>query len=94
MALHPAIKSVRSDNHKTTEIKSVVHADCLDWPNGLGMTPCSIEYRNTFDEAARIKPDHVNMDDLSPSDYQRWNELQNTLANLQAHGHLGKSIRF
>jgi hypothetical protein len=96
MALHPAIKSVRSDRHATTEIRkpAIVHDDHIDWPNGLGTNPCSAEYRKTYDEMKSVKPDYVALEEMAPADYQRWNELDQRLLQLQATGHVGKSIRF
>jgi hypothetical protein len=70
------------------------HDDAIEWPNGLGYTPCTREYADLMDRSAAIKPDDVNMDDLSPEDYQEYNVVQDKLLNLQASGHLGKSIRY
>ena len=73
---------------------AIVLDECIDWPNGLGFTPCSTLYREKFDEREAIKPDYVNLDDLSPEDHNRYCRLENELANLQAEGHLGPGERW
>jgi hypothetical protein len=70
------------------------HSSSIDWPNGMGYTPCSAEYAAAYDAAEAIKPNHINMDDLSQEDYQAWNVLQDKLATMQRDGHLGKSVKF
>lgn len=68
----------------------LVHNDSLEWPNGLGFTPCTEEYRRLFDEQMTIfdPQSDRSLDDLSPEDYQQWNVLADKLANLQFAGHL------
>lgn len=77
---------------------TVEHSDFLDWPNGMGYTPCSAKYRSLFEERNGIyqpgNDDGLTMNDLSPEDYQRWNELDSELANLQIAGHTGKGVRY
>lgn len=74
-----------------TKIK---HDDAIKFPNGEGFTPCSREYAIIADKLEALKPDYINLDDLSPEDYQEWNVLDNERMNLMASGHLGKSIRY
>ena len=73
---------------------TVKHDDAIEWPNGEGFTPCSREYAELMDKRDALKPDWVNLDDLSPEDYQEWNVLDNRMLELQASGHLGKSVRY
>jgi hypothetical protein len=69
--------------------------ESLEWPNGEGYTPCSAEYAAIMDAMEAIKPNDVNLDDLSPADYQEWNVLEDKRAALQMSGkHLGKAIRY
>lgn len=78
-------------------MSKIKHLDVIEWPNGLGCTPCSIEYRNLHDEQVRIHNpaiDGANIEKLSPEDYQQWMTLDNKLLELQAAGHLGKSVRY
>lgn len=92
MTHHPAIQDVTW----TPENK---HVDCIDWPNGLGFTPCSAKYREVFyQQRAIFDPqtygDGSSLEDLSPADYNRYCHLENELLNLQAHGHVGKGERW
>lgn len=69
----------------------LVHDDSLEWPNGEGFTPCTSEYRRLFDEQMAIwdpNTSDLNLDDLSPEDYNRWCQLDNDLGILQLRGHL------
>lgn len=72
-----------------------VLTDVIYWPNGRGETPCSAAYKAALDEQERIKPEGVNLDDLSPEAYQRWNLLDCELMTMQASGqHLGPSVAY
>jgi hypothetical protein len=67
----------------------------IEWPNGLGYTPCTPEYLEKKIEQELLKPDDVPLDALSPADYNRWHHLQNDLDNMLASGqHVGKSVRY
>lgn len=68
--------------------------DVIEFPNGEGFTPCTKDYARIVDEMDAIKPDYVNLDDLSPEDYERWNRLDSELSQLQMEGHLGQSVRY
>ncbi len=68
--------------------------DAIEWPNGEGFTPCTREYAALMDERDAILPDYLNLDDLSPEDYQSWNVLDQKLLSMQADGHLGKGERY
>ena len=69
--------------------------DALEWPNGEGFTPCTPEYAAIVDAMEAIKPNDMNLDDLSPEDYQEWNVLEYKRLEMQMSGlHLGKSIRY
>lgn len=72
----------------------VQHTDSIEFPNGAGYTPCSREYAEITDKMDAIKPDYVNLSDLSPEDYQEWNVLDAKRMSLQASGHLGKSVLY
>lgn len=73
-------------------------SDAIEWPNGKGFTPCSREYAKLMDARNAVYDANVDEDrslsDLSPEDYEIWNVLDNKLLNLQANGHLGKSVRY
>lgn len=76
---------------------SFQHTDAIDWPNGGGYTPCTVEYRTLMDEREAIfDPNHDDgsVEDLSPADYERWHSLNDKLCTMQASGHLGKPVRF
>lgn len=66
------------------------------FPNGKGYTPCSALYEQLRHELYAIcdPNDGESIHDLSPDDYQRWSELDNELANLRLHGHVGTSVRY
>ncbi len=87
MTHHPYIKAV-------TFTPGHDHSARIEWPNGMGYTPCTQAYADLHAEAEAVKPSEVNMDDLSPEDYQRWNVLTDRLASMHADGHLGKSVRY
>lgn len=72
------------------------HVDCIDFPNGKGYTPCSQEYRDTYDARNEICDlnDGEFLKDLSPEDYEKWSRLDDKLAQLQMNGHTGKSEFF
>lgn len=67
----------------------------IDWPNGEGFTPCTIEARNVQDEIDNLSDfGATSMDDMTPVNYQRFNELLNKQGELQNSGHYGKSVRY
>jgi hypothetical protein len=68
--------------------------DTIEWPNGEGFTPCSSEYARLIDAMDAIKPEDVNLDDLSAEDYELWNRLDDKKYSMLAEGHLGKSVRY
>jgi inactivated superfamily I helicase len=72
----------------------MTHDDAIEWPNGEGFTPCTREYAELIDKRDALKPDWINLDDLSPADYQEWCTLDAQLNQLQCAGHLGKSVRY
>lgn len=78
--------------------KAIEHTAAIFWPNGMGETPCSEAYAKAKDERDAIyeagNDDGTTMDDLTPEEYQRWNELDHELGNMQINGHLGASIRY
>lgn len=73
---------------------TIEHTDAIEFPNGEGYTPCSIEYAKIIDKMEVIKPDYINLDDLSSEDYNEWNKLDNKRAEMMLAGHLGKSVRY
>jgi hypothetical protein len=70
------------------------HNDAIEWPNGLGFTPCSREYAELVDRLDALKPDWRNLDDLSPEDYNEFCSLDNRRSEMMMAGHLGKSVRY
>lgn len=75
---------------------TIKHDCILDWPNGEGETPCSTEYLMTLTQRDLIyEPGSKgSLEDLSPEDYQKWNELDDKLNNLHLNGHIGKSVKY
>lgn len=87
---------VTADRHElglSTVDVPPAHDDFLDWPNGLGFTPCSTKYRQYFDEREAICPSSGNVDNLSREDYERWHALDMYLGTLQLQGHVGQGER-
>lgn len=72
------------------------HLDVIEWPNGLGCTPCTLEYRATKDKRDNIcNPNEGDsIHDLPPELYQEYSVLDNELMTMQSNGHLGKSERY
>lgn len=74
------------------------HTTQLAWPNGKGHTPCSQEFADTKHARDSIyavgNVQGETLDGLSPEQYQRWNELDDKLNQLQLNGHLGQSVRY
>lgn len=72
------------------------YVECIDFPNGKGYTPCTQEYRDTYDARAAIcdMNDGESIHDLDYDEYQAWSALDDKLAQLQLSGHLGQSVRF
>jgi len=68
--------------------------DAIEWPNGLGYTPCTREYAELCDKMDVLKPDYINLDDLSPDDYNEFCSLSHRRDQLLGEGHLGKSVRY
>lgn len=73
---------------------TIEHTARLEFPNGLGYTPCTPEYLAARQAMDAIKAPDTSFNDLSPADYQTWNELQHAADNMQLNGHLGKSVRY
>lgn len=70
------------------------HSDAIEWPNGEGFTPCTHEYAEICDRMDAIKPDYLNLDDLSPADYNEFCTLSNLRDEMMMSGHVGKSHRY
>lgn len=72
------------------------HTERLEFPNGMGYTPCTEEYKDAFDARKDIcdANEGESIHDLSPALYQEWCTLDNKLMGLQLDGHLGKSVRY
>lgn len=91
--MHPAIKAI-------TWAPEHPHVCRIEFPNGMGYTPCSQAYRDKYDALQAILSNNdiaehrLSMDSLTPENYDKYNHLQNDLANLQCDGHTGKSVRF
>ena len=66
----------------------------IDWPNGQGHTPCSAQYMAAMEERDAIGETSPTLDGLSPENYQRWNELDSEMLQMQVNGHVGKSVRY
>ncbi len=74
--------------------ENVVHAEVIDWPNGDGYTPCSVEYRTAMDARDAIKAPGASLEDLTPEQYEEWMRLDNKLCEMHADGHVGQSVRW
>lgn len=72
------------------------HDAQIDWPNGLGYTPCSREYRDTMDRRDAILDPRFgqSLEDLAPADYDHWMRLDNELNEMMMTGHLGRAVRY
>lgn len=74
------------------------HTAKIEFPNGLGFTPCTQEYLDTKTARDNIcDPNYSENDrvsDLPAELYQEWSVLDNKLMNMQCDGHLGKSVRY
>jgi hypothetical protein len=70
----------------------------IEWPNHLGYTPCTVEYRDVMMARDTIYDSYfdegLTYEDMTPEDYQEWSVLCHRLDQLQASGHLGESIRY
>lgn len=67
----------------------------ISFPNGKGYTPCTEAYYAIYQEVKAIyDPSTEYLDDLTPEEYQRWNELTDKLAQMQLEGQLGSSVRY
>ncbi len=89
-------KKILADNEKAHLLEfSKRFTAALEFPNGEGYTPCTPEYAEIVDAMEALKPNDMNLDDLSPEDYQEWNVLEDRRADMQMSGlHLGKSVRY
>ena len=72
----------------------MTYDDAIEFPNGLGFTPCTRAYADVCDAMDALKPDWVNLDDLSPADYNEWNSLCHRREQMMMEGHLGRSVRY
>lgn len=72
------------------------HNGFIDWPNGKGVTLCSLEYQETMEkrDTLRAKYEDCGLDDMEPEDYQEWSVLDNRLNEMQISGHVGESVKF
>jgi len=77
-------------------MSAIEHNRVIDWPNGNGYTPCSVEYRETLDEKEAIVSRYhgENYNQYSSEDYENYCRLENKLAGLQLAGHIGKSVKY
>ncbi len=77
-----------------SKIEALDHNDAIEWPNGLGFTPCTRAYAEIVDRMEAIKPDDVYLNDLSAEDYETFCQLDSDRCQMQMSGHLGKSVRY
>lgn len=68
----------------------------IEWPNGEGYTPCTPEYAAVQDAIDDLNDfGAINMNDMTPENYERYNQLLSEADTMQASGqHLGKSVRY
>lgn len=74
----------------------VEHTEKLEFPNGLGYTPCSREYKEIAIQV-RLLNDIAHNEDgrgLTNDEYNLVNELENRMGVMQLNGHLGRSVRY
>ena len=71
------------------------HVEFLDWPNGLGFTPCSEQYRKLADMRDVVCDVQAggNINDLTSEDYELYSRIDDALAGLQLAGHIGQGER-
>ncbi len=78
------------------------HVEAVFWPNGLGETPCTQEYKALLDEQNALRDKYTDIltgiqefvDDWSNEDYNRFHQIANDLGVLQLDGHLGKGFKY
>lgn len=67
------------------------HTEKLNWPNGLGWTPCTKEYKDAFTEWSNL----LGFEDSRDAQEQkRLIELDKLLSDLFVEGHRGKGVRY
>ncbi len=73
---------------------------CIEWPNGMGLTPCTAEYEEAVHTAqdARDAWDEVRDDRRHPDHAARYEAMcraDAVVTRLQAEGgHMGEPVRF
>lgn len=72
----------------------VKHTAHLDFPNGLGYTPCTAEYRRIALEVRDLNAKAHSDAGLTDEEYNRVNELENKLGVLSLEGHMGRPVRY
>jgi len=65
------------------EEPTLTHDDAIEWPNGAGFTPCTHEYADLMGQRDALKPEGVNLDDLSPDDYNEWCALDSSVMIME-----------
>lgn len=76
------------------------HTGCIEWPNGMGYTPCTPEYEDAAHAARDASEDwrEVCDDPRHPEHGARYEAMcraESALTRLQAEGgHMGEPVRF
>lgn len=73
----------------------ITHDSSIEWPNGLGWTPCSTEFAEAIDKSHAMSDfGRISMEDMSPADYETYNRLLMQIDTMIADGHRGKPERY
>lgn len=74
---------------------TIEHDHEIEWPNGMGVTTCSKAYADAhFARDMLSDGGRINLNDMSPENYERYCRLDQDMLTMQASGHIGKSFRF
>lgn len=71
------------------------HTEEIVWINGAGFTPCTQEYldaitaRNAIIDPYVNSEGHLDLNDMSPSDFHDYNDAEDRVVRLQGEGHMG-----
>jgi len=73
----------------------MLHDSKIEWPNGEGYTPCTKEYREINDKIDDLNDfGRISMDQMTPENYEKYNQLLDRQGQLHLFGHLGQSVRY
>lgn len=72
-----------------------IHDTQLEFPNGLGYTPCTSVFKEKSLRARELNDKaHTSDEGLTNDEYNELGNLENELGCMQLDGHLGRSVRY